>query len=111
MREHVIDQLVIGPFWVIEAELVKGRAFLPEKRTNRNAHGLDELDQLFAGRRRLQIFDDSRIDPALPDHRKRVTRRAAIGVVIDRELIGLSLRLEWVRAPGAVRAANSLAAC
>src|SRR4051812_24521235 len=85
MREHLVDQLVVGPFGVVEAELLVGRAFLAQQRASGDAQSLDELDKRLAGWWRLQIFDHDGFDAALPDHRQRVARGAAGGGVIDRD--------------------------
>ena len=54
MRHHEIDQLVVRQFRIAEAELGIGRALLAQQRPDRDAHGGNQLDQLCAGRRRLE---------------------------------------------------------
>ena len=84
MRQHEIDQLVVAPFGIGKPEFGVGRALFAQQRANRNSHRLDQFDQPRTVRRVFQIFDHLRLLAALPDHRQRVARRAAVGIVIDR---------------------------
>ena len=52
---------------IVEAELGVGRALLAEDVAHRNAHAVDELPQQEPGRRRLQVFDDVRLDAGVAD--------------------------------------------
>ena len=83
MFEHEVDQLVFRPLWIAKAERVIRRSLLPQQVARRNAHRLEQLDEPLARRRVFQIFDDDRLFAALADHRQRVARGAAGGVVID----------------------------
>src|SRR4051794_30354659 len=85
MREHPVDQLVVAPSGIVETELAIRRPLLPQQRADRNAHRPDQLDQPLARGRRLQIFDDDRLDAALADHRQGVARGAAVRIVVDRD--------------------------
>ena len=63
MRDHEVDEFVVGPFRVVEAGFVVGRAVLAQAFAGCDPHGPDQLHQPFAGRRRLQIFGDSGSSP------------------------------------------------
>src|SRR5690606_16846766 len=54
----------------------------------RYAHARNKSGQHLARRRCLQIFDDMRLDARIADHRQRVARGAAIGIVIDDDVHG-----------------------
>ena len=43
----------------------------------------DQVFEFLARRRRLQIFDDRRLDARVANESQRVARRAARGIVID----------------------------
>src|SRR5258707_13542260 len=84
MRQHEIDQLLVTPFRIGKPEFGVGRCLLAEQGGNRNSHRLDQFDQPRPAWRILQIFDYLRFLAALPYHRERIARRAAVGIVIDR---------------------------
>src|SRR5258706_3367508 len=84
MRQHEIDQLLVTPFRIGKPEFGVGRYLLAQQCANRNSHRLDQLDQPRAAWRILQIFDYLWLLAALPYHRERIARRAAVGIVIDR---------------------------
>ncbi len=46
MRQHEIDQLVVGPFRIGEAELRIGRAFLAQQACAAHLHGAQQRDKL-----------------------------------------------------------------
>src|SRR5947209_16701470 len=83
MRQHEIDQLVIGPFRIGKPELRIGSAFFAQQRANRNSHRGDQFDQARAAWWIFEILDHLRLLAALPDHRQRVARGAASRIVID----------------------------
>src|SRR5436190_5111814 len=84
MREHQVDQFVIAPFGVGEAELRIGRTFFPQQRACGNAYRLDQFDEPGPAWRILQVFNHLGFLAALPDYRQRIARGAAGRVVIDR---------------------------
>ncbi len=71
------------------------------------------------GRRRLQIFDDMRLDAGMADQRQRVARGAAIRVVIDDDIHGVQAHLRvivrccrrLVRSPAAWRRPRRCRGC
>ena len=85
MLQHEVDQLIVGPVRRIESQRVVRAAFLTQQRSNGDAHVGNQSLQLGAGRRRLEIFDDRGLDTGVADEVERVARRAARGIVIDRD--------------------------
>jgi hypothetical protein len=61
VTHHEVDKLVVGPFRVIEAELVIGCPLAAQHVTRRDAHAIDQVDKLLTTRRRLQVLDDRRL--------------------------------------------------
>jgi len=37
-----LEEIVVGPLWVVQAQFVVGRALAAQQVSNRNAHGLDQ---------------------------------------------------------------------
>src|SRR3546814_10319693 len=87
MRYHLVDQRVVIGTFVAEAEFGKGRPFLAEERAGRDARARYHLFEQLARWRRLQIFDDVRLDAGVADHRQRVARRSAIGIMVDDDVV------------------------
>ena len=83
MREHGIEELVVGNVGVIKMEIMVGRALHADEIAYRNAHAQNQSFQHLAARRRFQIFDDVRLDAGIPDQAERVARCGAIGVVVN----------------------------
>ena len=50
MRQHEIDQLVVAPFGIVEAEFIVGRALAPQKIARRDAHAPDQINEASRGR-------------------------------------------------------------
>ncbi len=67
MRHHEVDELLVRPFGIAEAEFGVRGPLLPQERPGRNANRRDQLLQALAARRILQIFDDDRLLAALAD--------------------------------------------
>jgi hypothetical protein len=44
MRQHHSDELIVGPFWVVEPELVIGRTLAAQQLSRAHANGAQELD-------------------------------------------------------------------
>jgi hypothetical protein len=88
MREHEIDEFVIAPGRVAEVELGIGRPLFAQQRPYRDAHGRDQRLEGGAVGRRLEVFDDGRLDAAVADQPEHVARGAAGGVVVDGNVHG-----------------------
>jgi hypothetical protein len=71
MSEHEVDQLLVRPFGIVEAELGVRSSLLSQERPDRNSHGRDQRLEPLAARRVLQIFDDDRILATRADHRQQ----------------------------------------
>jgi len=61
MRHHEIDQLLVRPFGIAEAEFGVRGALFPQERADRNPHRRDQLLEALSARRVLEIFDDGRL--------------------------------------------------
>ena len=83
MRQHGIEQLIVGDAGGVESEVVIRGALDPHDVANRNAHARDQRLQHRPAGRTFQIFDHVRLDAGVADEPERVARRAAIGIVID----------------------------
>src|SRR3546814_10342622 len=89
MRHHGIEQLRLAQSRVAKAKFGIRRAFLTEQLSRRYTHARDKPSQHIPRWRRLQIFDDMRLDARIADHRQGVARSPAIRVVIDDDIHGL----------------------
>lgn len=88
MRHHRIQQFVFAYLWIAKSQLVKRRPLFAQELAHGNAHPCDQLLEQCARRRRLQIFDDMRLDAGVADHGKRVAGPSAIGIVVDDHVHG-----------------------
>lgn len=83
MLDDRIEQFVIAKLRIAKFQLLKWRFFLAQELAHGDAHACDQLLEQRPRRRRLQIFDDMRLDAGIADHGERVARRPAIAVVVD----------------------------
>src|SRR3546814_2305856 len=67
---------------IAKAKLGIGRALLAQQREDGDIHARDEVLKHRPARRRLEIFDDMRLDTGIADQAQGVARCAAIGIVI-----------------------------
>ena len=86
VREHEADQLFVRPLRVGELEDTIGRPLFPDDRTHGQLHCGNEFVQPLPRRWCLEVLDDLGLDAGVPDDGERVARRAALRVVIDRDL-------------------------
>src|SRR3546814_13525968 len=77
MRHHGIEQLRLAQSRVAKAKFGIRRAFLTEQLSRRYTHARDKPSQHIPRWRRLQIFDDMRLDARIADHRQGVARSEA----------------------------------
>ncbi|RWV78787.1 hypothetical protein GW17_00060188 [Ensete ventricosum] len=83
MRQRGVKKLIVGETRIVQPEFRIGRPLLAQQAANRDRHARDEFAKQAARRRRLQIFDDMRLDAGIADHGERVARRAAIAERTD----------------------------
>ena len=62
MRHHCIKKLVVRRPWIVELELVVGRALDAHHVTHRYSHSFNQRFQQGAARRRFQILDHVRFE-------------------------------------------------
>src|SRR3546814_1548461 len=67
MLQHEIDQLVVGPFRIAEAEVCIGRALFPQQVADGDAHLPDQRYEGGPVGRRFQVCDDIRLLAAVAD--------------------------------------------
>ena len=88
MLREKADELRLGPFGIgkikFGVELLLGAQEIARAQTG----APDQLLYLCTRGRRLQVFDDFRLDTAFAQQRKRISRGAAVGIVIDRDRLG-----------------------
>src|SRR3546814_12826503 len=83
MRHHRVYEGAVVEAGIAETEISVGCALFAEEVARGNTGAFDQLFEQRTRRRRFQIFDDMRLDAGVADHRERVARRAAFGVVVD----------------------------
>lgn len=83
MSQHRIEKLVIAQSRVGKAKFGKRRSLFAQQGPHGNSHAIDQLTKEGASRRRLEIFNDMRLDTRIADQCQCVARRAAIWVVVD----------------------------
>ena len=62
------------------------RSFLAQNLAHRQARAFEQLRQKQPRRRAFEIFDDMRLDAGVADHRQRVARGFASGVVVNDDI-------------------------
>src|SRR3546814_3745220 len=83
MLHHRVDQLHVRQGRIVEPEFGERRAFFTQQLARGDTGPRDQAFQHRARGRRLEIFDDVRLDPGIADHGERVARGPAFGIVID----------------------------
>ncbi len=78
-----VDELRVGPLFIIEAEFFVGRAFFAQDFAHGEAAVFDQLFQRCAGGRSFEVFDDLWFHACLLKHGEGVAGGAAFGVVVD----------------------------
>ena len=90
MRHHLVEQIFVAELRIVQPEVIVRRAFLPEQGPHGNSHPFDHLHEQRAGRRRLKVFNDMRLNACVVNQAKGVARRSAVRVVIDDDVHGFS---------------------
>lgn len=83
MLLHEVEQLVVGPLRVHEAQRRVRCAFLPQDIANAQAGLRQQLPQFVLGGRRLEVFHDPRLDAGVTDQREGVAAGPTRRVVED----------------------------
>ena len=104
--QHRVQQCVVAERRVAQPQRVIGRALLPDGIANAQARRCDQFDQARAAGRVGQVVDDLRFDAHVPEHRQRVARGAAIGVVVND---GVHAPSVWFKAASTTPAAAASA--
>jgi hypothetical protein len=86
MRQHRVDQIRVGPGRVVQPQRDEDRLLGTHDAAHAQAGSGDQPEQLLAGGRGLQIFDDLRLGSAVADHRQGVARGAAARLVVARDV-------------------------
>src|SRR5690606_14183554 len=95
MLSDEIQELVIGPLGIVEAQLGIRRPLLAQQSAHAQPGVLRDTPELLPRRRLLEVLDHFRFDTGLPDQRERVARRSAVGVVVDGDAHAIALLPEF----------------
>src|SRR5690606_21095328 len=78
-----VEKLIVSQREIAKPKLFVRGALLAEDTTERSSRSLHELSQQRSRRRCLQMLYNMRFDSRIADHRMRVARGPAFGVVVD----------------------------